>query len=740
MSTAYIGKPISRVDGPAKVTGRAKYAAENNVDGLTYGVVITSPIAKGTITHIDASSALALSGVLTVLSHENAPRLAEKDEDWSDEVAPPGSPFRPLQSAEIRFSAQPVALVVAETFELARYAASLVRIDYSSAPHETDLETRLEQDHQPKPRPGIPELPPPHGNPHAAFERAAVKHDAEYHVPAEHHNPMELYGATAVRNEDGRLTVYDKTQGAPNVHRYLCNVFGIDESELRVLSPYVGGAFGLGLRPQYPVVLAVMAARELQRSVRVSLTRQQMFGQGFRPMAWQRVALGASADGRLEAMVHHAIVATSRHEDYTEPILQLTGGLYRCDNIELSHEVVPLDFTTPCDMRAPGASWGLYALECAMDELAVAAGIDPLELRLRNYTDRDYLEDKPHTSKALRECYQQAADRFGWSRRDLRARSMREGNQLIGWGMATGRWEAMQVPATARAVLTADGRLTVSSATADIGTGTYTIMTQIAAELLGLPLDNVTFQLGDSRLPPAPVEGGSFSAASVGNAVKAVCDKLRARLLRAATEMKDSPLSGVKLADAVFADGYISVRDDPARAIALTDIMRQAALDRIDEEASAKPDTKLEKYARATHSAVFAEVKVDADFGTTQVTRVVSAIAGGRILNPKTAHSQIMGSIVWGIGMALEEESVVDQRFGRFMTRHLADYHFPVHADVHDIDVIFVEEHDDIINPLGVKGLGEPGLVGVAAAIANAVYHATGKRIRSLPITPDKLI
>ncbi|MGH7553896.1 MAG: xanthine dehydrogenase family protein molybdopterin-binding subunit [Longimicrobiales bacterium] len=739
MTTGYIGQPISRVDGPAKVTGVAKYAAEHNVEGLVYGVVITSAIARGRIVRIDASAALALPGVLQVLTHQNTPELATSAESWHDEVSPPGSPFRPLQDDEIRFSAQPIALVVAETFEMARYAASLVHVEYDRAPHETDLEALRARAHEPEPREGIPE-PASRGDARSAFASAAFRHEAEYRVPAEHHNPMEMFGTTAIRHEDGTLTVYDKTQGVMNVHRYLCKVFGIPEDRLRVLSQYVGGAFGLGLRPQYPVLLAVLAATELQRSVRVSLTRQQMWGLGHRPMTLQRVSLGASQDGTLESMIHEAISETSRYEDYTEPVVQWAGSLYRCDNVAVNHNVVPLNVCTPCDMRAPGASWGLFALESAMDELAVACGIDPLELRLKNYSDRDQNADKPYTSKALRACYLQAAERFGWARRDPRPGSMRNGHQRIGWGMATGIWDAMQQSADAKAVLTPDGLLTVCSAAGDIGTGTYTIMTQIAAEMIGLPIDRVTFQLRDSSLPNAPVEGGSFTAATVGTAVHAVCGKLREQLLSMARDFDGSPLAGATLADVTFADGHIRSRSDPSRAIALTDVLRDANLEAIVEEATGEPSPKLEGYARHTHTAVFAEVEVDAHFGTTRVTRVVSAIAAGRALNPKTAHSQIMGSIVWGIGMALQEESVIDQNFGRFMTHNLADYHFPVNADVHDIEVIFIEEHDDIINALGVKGMGEPGLVGVAAAIANAVYHATGKRIRSLPITPDKLM
>jgi xanthine dehydrogenase YagR molybdenum-binding subunit len=389
-------------------------------------------------------------------------------------------------------------------------------------------------------------------------------------------------------------------------------------------------------------------------------------------------------------------------------------------------------------MRAPGAGWGAYALECAMDELAAKLGLDPLELRLKNYAEKDQNDDKPFSSKELRACYRQGAERFGWARRSPEPRSMREGSALIGWGMASAAWDASQLVAAARAVLTADGRLTVSSATADIGTGTYTIMTQIAAEALGLPLADVTFQLGDSSLPKAPVEGGSFTASTVGSAVKAACEKVCEKLVTVARKMDGSPLAGAD--DVTFADGHIRSRSDPSRAVPITAVMRQGKVDAIEEEVAAALSPKQKQYSRYAHSAVFAEVKVDEDLGTVHVTRVVSAVAAGRILNPKTARSQVLGGVVWGIGMALEEESAIDHAFGRFVTRTLADYHVPVNADVHDIDVIFVDEPDEVVNPLGAKGLGEIGLVGVAAAVANAVYHATGKRIRDLPITPDKLV
>jgi xanthine dehydrogenase YagR molybdenum-binding subunit len=415
--------------------------------------------------------------------------------------------------------------------------------------------------------------------------------------------------------------------------------------------------------------------------------------------------------------------------------------LYHCDHVQLSHKLLQLDVYTPLDMRAPGGVSGMFALECAMDELAYKTGVDPLELRLVNYSERDQSQDLPFSSKELKACYRKGAERFNWARRNPVPRSMREGKELIGWGLATGAWEINQQEASAKAVLFADGKLKVSSATSDIGTGTYTIMTQIAAETLGLPLSAVTFVLGDTALPEAPLQGGSWTAASVGSAVQAACGGIQEKLMAQVRQMAGAPLGDKpQLADVTFADGQIHLTHDPGRAVSIREVMRQAGDNLVEATVTTKPDAKQKKYSMFSHSAVFVEVRVDEDFGTVRVSRVVSAIAGGRILNPKTARSQVLGGVVWGIGMALEEESLLDPTYGRFINHDLAEYHVPVNADIENIEVFFVEEQDDIVNPIGVKGLGEIGIVGTAAAIANAVYHATGKRIRDLPITLDKLL
>ena len=527
VTTAYIGEATSRVDGRAKVTGRAKYAGEPDIANLVYGYVVASAVAKGTIRAIDATEALAVPGVLKVLTHENSPLPVSK-RTFVDEAGSPGETFIPFRDNGVKFSQQPIALVLADTFERARYAASLVRVEYEPEAHLTDLEAALPDAYDPPWRELLPPIPRPRGDAEKALAASTARVDVKYGAPAEHHNPMEPFASTAVWEENGTLTVYDKTQGVKNVQGFLCSQFDYNDDELRVLSPFVGGAFGSGLRPQYQVFLAVLAARELKRSVKVTLTRQQMFSLCYRPFAIQRVALGASRDGKLDALIHEAVQNTSRYEHYCESTVHWSALLYKCDNVRVSFKLAQLDLTAPADMRAPGASWGLFALESAMDELAVELDIDPLELRLRNYAEKDQVRNIPFSSKALRECYTQGAERFGWSRRKSEPRAVRKDGALVGLGMASGVWESPQLMASASAVLTLDGTLTVSSATADIGTGTYTIMTQIAAETLGLPLNQVTFKLGDSSLPRAPVEGGSFTAATVGSGrAGGVCEGAR---------------------------------------------------------------------------------------------------------------------------------------------------------------------------------------------------------------------
>jgi xanthine dehydrogenase YagR molybdenum-binding subunit len=747
----YIGQPVKRVDGYDKVTGKAKYAAEFNVPDLLYGYVVSSGIAKGTIREINTRAALNVPGVVQVFTHENRPHTAWFDINYKDQDAPPGSPFRPLHNAEVKYSGQPIALVVAGTFEVARYAASLVTVSYDEVPHLTNLEHHLHEARDPEPGPAnfVKPLPPsPRGDADAALAAAPFRVQTHHVHGTQHHNPLEMFGTTVVFDKEDRdgtphLTIYDKTQGAPNSQLYVCNIFGLPFSHVRVVSPYVGGGFGSGLRPQYQLFLAVMAAKALKRSVRVTLTRQQMFTFGHRPYTVQDVALGADANGTLTAMKHHAIAATSQFEDYTETVVNWSGKLYDVPNAALTYQLKSLDTYTPLDMRAPGGVTGNHAIETAMDALAYELGIDPLELRRRNHSEQDWTESggpKPFSSKELRQCWAQGADRFGWHQRTHEPRSMRRGNVLVGWGMATGIWDASRMPARAEAVLTVNGKLRVGSATADIGTGTYTAMTQIAADTLGMPIDDVLFKLGDTDLPLAPIQGGSWTASTVGSAVKMACEALGKKLFNLARQDYRSPFYDADWSEVTFADGCMGLKTDLSVALPLRDIVALNGGRAVRETATSIPNLLRQKrYSRNTHSAAFVEVEVDAELGTVTVTRAVTAVAAGKILNPRTSRSQIIGGMVWGISHALEEDTKMDHRYGRFMNHNLSEYHVAVAADIRDLDVLFVEEHDDVVNPLGAKGLGEIGLVAMPAAIANAIFHATGKRIYDLPITLDRV-
>jgi xanthine dehydrogenase YagR molybdenum-binding subunit len=730
-----LGKPTKRIDGRAKVTGTATYAAEFPVKNAAHGYLVTSTVAKGKIISIETGAAEKANGVLRVFTHQNAPKLAFTDPKDKDNIGMDGKPFRPLQSGEIVFNQQPVALVVAETYEQARYAASLVKVNYQAETPSTDLEKVMSQA---VPASEKPEKP--RGNPAAAFQNAPVRIEAEYEIPIEHHNPMEMHGAIAVW-EGGELTLFDKTQWVNNVKGHLASVFGIDPKKVKVISPFVGGAFGASLRPNYYPMLTALAARELNRPVKLSYTRRQMFtGHGYRPHTWQKVRLSAEKNGKLTAIIHEVIANTSTYENYTEDPASVSKSLYACPNVEIIYKLARLDLPTPLYMRAPGAVTGMFALESALDELAYELKIDPLELRLINYAEKDPDNGKPFSSKELRECYKQAAAEFGWAKRNPLPRSTRDGNYLVGWGMASGTWGAYQAPSSARVVLNADGTVLIQAAASDMGPGTYTTIAMIAADTLGLPIEKIKFELGNSEFPPAPVHGGSMTTASVGMAVRGTCLTIIQKLLDEVTKQDDSPMPNAKIDDVELNNGILSLKKNPSVQVRVSDLMARAKLTKIDETGQGAPEKIRDDYSIASHGAQFVEVKVDEDFGTVKVSRVVEMTASGRIMNPLAAHSQEIGGVVWGIGMALMEETLVDHRYGRMMNNNFAGYHIPVNADIHEIHTGFVEENDRVVNALGVKGMGELGMVGIPAAIANAVFHATGKRIRKLPITPDKLI
>lgn len=711
--TKLIGKPTSRVDGVAKVTGAAKYAAEFSAPNTAHGFLVLSSIAKGKIKSIDASEAEKSSGVVRVFTHKNAPKLPFTDEKDKDGVAPGGKPFRALYTDEIFFSNQPIALVVAETFEQARFAASLVKIAYAGEQHVTRLEDVLDKK--------IPENgdspPKPRGNPTAAFAGAAVKIEAEYTIPVEHHNMIEPHGCVAVW-ENNKLKIFDKTQWVGNVRSHLASIFGLPETDVTVISPFVGGAFGAALRPAPNVMLAAMAARELRRPVKLVYTRRQLFtAHGYRPHTIQKLRIGAEKNGKLVSIIHEAVGNTSQFENYGEGTPGETRAIYDCPNVHTDYKIARTNLPTPLFMRAPGTVSGMFALECALDELAYELKIDPLELRLINYAEKNPDNGKPFSSKALRECYAKGAEAFGWKNRKLEPRAMRDGRLLVGWGVATGTWGAFQAPASARVILRPDGTAQVQSAASDMGPGTYTTISMIAAETLGLPIERVKFELGNSDLPAAPVHGGSMTTASVGSAVQECCQLV----------LKDVAALAQKSA--------------LPQSASFPEVLRKNNLDKLEKTHQSMPNFgERGKYSIASHGAQFVEVKVDPDLGTVRVSRVVEVTAAGKVINPKAAHSQELGGVVWGIGMALTEETEIDHRYGRMMNPTLAGYHVPVNADIHRVETMFVEEDDKIVNSLGVKGMGELGMVGIPAAIANAVFHATGKRVRDLPITPAKLL
>jgi xanthine dehydrogenase YagR molybdenum-binding subunit len=742
-----IGKPLDRVEGRLKVTGGARYAAEFKHEGMTYGVLVMSTIASGRIRAIDARAAEAQPGVLAVITHLNAPRLPFPERRlMTDPVI--GRTLRVLQEDTIYFNGQPIAVVVAETLEQAEYAATLVRVDYDERKHVTSVEAEMERafppqeglgtDPQTGKRPGRA-ADVVRGDPEA-LSKAEVVVDGIYKIPIEHHNPMELH-ATIADWTGGKLTLQDKTQWVPNVQEHIALVFGIPLEDVQVISPYVGGAFGSALRPWSHPIVAAMAAKVVRRPVKLVLTRRQMFSShGHRPYTVQRLALGASRDGQLTAIVHEGYAQTSIYEENTENLVNATRMLYASPNCITKYRLVRGNVQTPLYMRGPGEVSGVFALDSAMDELAYMLKIDPLELRIRNYAATDPSNGLPWSSKSLLECYRRGAEAFGWSRRTMEERSMRDGRYHIGMGMATGTYPMMRFPSSARARIFSDGTAVVQSSASDMGPGTWTTMKIIGAEALSLDLDRVRAELGDSTLPKAAAHGGSATVASVGSAVYEACLAARAKLLVLVNHDSRSPLQGATEEQVAFVNGRIFLNSDSSRGESYSDILRRNRLESIEATVESTPGDEQGKFSMHAFIAHFVEVRVDSELGVLRVSRTVSVCGAGRIMNEKTARSQITGAVVGGLGMALTEETVMDHRMGRFVNSNLGEYHVPVNADIPNIEAYFVEERDDHVNPLGAKGIGEVGIVGVAAAVANAVYHATGKRIRQLPITLDKLL
>ncbi|MBN3858620.1 xanthine dehydrogenase family protein molybdopterin-binding subunit [Paraburkholderia sp. Ac-20340] len=732
-----IGQPIDRIDGMLKVTGSASYAADFPEARLAHAVIVTSTVASGTIASIDTRRAQALPGVLLVMTWQNAMRLPN---GGHTPLAPPaGRHLTLLQDNAVRYSNEPIAVVVADTLEHASDAAQHIGVTYAATPPIADFARAKAQAHTPPGQPGRP-IDSQRGDVEAGLREGAVSIDAIYTTPVQFHNPMEPH-ATMARWDGPALTLYDSTQGVSGARTAVAAVFGIPADNVRVISPFIGGGFGCKGSSWSHVTLCAMAAKQTGRPVRLALARPQLFGPvGSRPRTEQHFSLAARRDGTLTAIRHDTLSHTSTFEDWTEMSGLVTRMMYATPNLSTSHRVVPLNVGTPTFTRAPGETTGSFALESAMDELAWRLGMDPIALRLKNYAEVEPQDGKPWSSKALRECYATGAQRFGWSRRIATPRAMRQGQTLIGLGMAGATYPANRSEAAAIARILPDGTAMVASGTQDIGTGTYTVMTQVAADALGFAPERIHFALGDSSLPRAPGSGGSQSAASVSPAVQAAARGARDKLIALAVADPASPVHGAAPADVTVIDAWVTLRADPSRRDPAAAIIARAGGQPIEAQASTKPGAEKQQYAFHSFGAVFAEVHVDADLGTLRVARIVGVYDVGQVLNAKTARSQLMGGMVWGISTVLHEEGLLDTATGRFVNGNFADYHVPVNADIGDLDVQFVGAPDLHFNPLGVRGIGEIGITGVPAAIANAVYHATGVRVRDLPITLDKVM
>ncbi|HWO65074.1 MAG TPA: xanthine dehydrogenase family protein molybdopterin-binding subunit [Umezawaea sp.] len=724
-----VGLPLDRVDGPVKVTGAARYPSDVSLPGQAHAALVRSTIAAGRISRIDTSRALAAPGVLAVLTHENAPALAEAP---MTALGPP--PRFPLADDRIVHFGQHVAVVVAGTPQQATAAADLVDVEYERS------EAVLGLDH---PSAVVERnawgFDVEHGDPAGALASAEVVYDETFTIAPETNNPLGLF-ATAAAWEGGRLVVHDSTQWPVMTRRTLAAVFGVVEQDVRVLVPYLGGGFGAGLRTWPHTILTALAARVVERPVKLVLTRPQMFtSTGHRAESRQRLRIGATADGRLLALDHDSTAAVGAVEANLSAIVMGTGHMYDCPNVATHDRQVRLTIPNPGFMRAPGHAEANFAVESALDELAHRLGIDPVDLRLRNHADVHPRSRLPWSSNALRECYRVGAERFGWHGRNPEPRSTRDGHWLVGHGMAgvTFGWYADSCQATLS--VTDDGTAVLRSAATDVGTGTYTISTQLTADLLGLGTGQVRVEIGDSDLPPAPQSGGSGLAVALSGAIRAAAGNLVAAFLAVVADDERSPLRGRKPDEVVAADGGLRLRTGPEVGERYTDVLARHGLTELTAHGEISFAEDAEMARAGAFGAQFVEVRVDEDLGVLRVARVVSVVDGGRVLNAKTARSQIIGGVVMGIGMALFEDAVFDADTGRVANATLGDYLLPVNADVPDVDVTFVGEPDRY-SPTGVKGLGEVGLVGVAAAIANAVHHATGRRIRDLPITLDKML
>lgn len=710
MDRSLIGDPLDRVDGRLKVTGAARYSGEYKFPGLVYGVLVPASITNGIITAMETKAAEKVPGVLAVITPFNAPPVP----GFQPDAKQPVRGLKLFNDKQVSFNGQPIALVIAGTFEKATYAASLVKATYQEQPFETNFPKNLDK--------GVT----PQGGKYKdyvrgevnAYKKAPVVIEQEYIQPSEMHNPMELHVTIAQWDADDKVTIHTKSQGVMSTQRSVANAFGLKPENVQVNSRFVGGAFGSSLRTWPHEIAAVMAAKLVKRPVKLTLTREQMFTLvGYRPLTIQKIGLGATPDGKLVGITHESYSQTAAYEEFTENSVNVSRFLYDSPNANTLYKVIPLHVGVPAPMRGPGEATGSFALESALDELSYALKMDPIELRLKNYTEKDPERNLPWSSKFLKECYQRGAERIGWENRSAKPGSQREGEWLVGYGIGCGAFGAYRGRALASVRISADGTANIKSATSDIGPGTGTAMTLIACDMLNMPASKITFELGNSSFPTAPTQGGSSTVSSVGSAVHDAC---------LAVKQKFYALAGLP-ADSTAPLDYAA-------------LLQKNSLPFLEVTEASQSSEQARNYSMYSFSAHFAKVHVHPLTGVVKVQRLIACVDAGKIVSYKTASSQMIGGAVGGIGMVLTEEAIFDDRYGRYVNGNFADYHVPVNADIQEIEAIFIDKPDPYINPIGTKGIGEISLIGVAAAVANAVYNATGKRIRELPITPDKLI
>jgi xanthine dehydrogenase YagR molybdenum-binding subunit len=735
-------QPIDRVDGKAKVTGAAIYASEYKEPGTVYGFLVGSTIAKGRIKSLDIKSAERAPGVLAVITYQNAPKIPGY-QTGKDPAKPPtaGQPLRIFSNDEILYYDQPIALIIADTFERVRYAARLVKAQYEKAAHQTDLETNKTNAKTPT----GPRFEDYKRGEVDGYKNAPIKIEREYIQPIEVHNPMELGSIIAKWDGADKVTVYTKTQGVQATQRSLRDAFQLPLENITVHAEHIGGAFGMALRTWPYEIAAVMGAQKVGKPLKLMLSREQMFTNvGHRPATIQKIGLGATPEGKLVGLTHEATGNTSSYEEFTEATVNISRFLYACPNVTTRYKIVPLNVCTPIWMRGPGEATGSFALESAMDELAYELKLDPIEFRIKNHADTDPERKLPWSSKFLKECYEMGAERIGWKNRSMQPGRLRDGDWLTGYGMGTGSFGAFRGSATVRVKLSPDGTLQLQCSVNDMGPGTATMMTKIASDSMGVPNKKIKVQMGSTGLPPGPTQGGSTTTSTVGSAVHDACLELKKNiaslLSKEGSAFHTTNVPSLQPEDLIFSDGQVALAKNPSIKTTYSNLFKQHNLPALELLKESKGSPQQQQYSMYSYSVHFVKLQVHYGTGKIRLNHVVSCADAGAIVSPKTAESQLIGGAVGGIGMAMMEDMVIDHRFGRPINNNLADYHVPVNADIPNIDVLFVNKKDPYTNPMGSKGLGEISLIGVAPAIANAVFNATGKRIRSLPITPDKLI